>query len=79
LLAQVPERLFAEWRVFHDLDPWGETRADLRNANLCALVESALSGKQVSLKRYMPFEEEPQKSDEQIEALVKDFFATMRK
>lgn len=45
MLASVPSRLIAEWQAYYQLEPFGETRGDLRNAMLCALVANKLRGK----------------------------------
>ncbi len=37
--------LLAEWMAYDAIDPMGETRADIRNANLCLVIASVFSKK----------------------------------
>ena len=42
---------FAEWRAYGDLEPWDETRADLRAADVVrTLLNLGREGKKVQLK-----------------------------
>jgi hypothetical protein len=45
---------FGWWAALYQRDPWGEERADLRNAALMALVASALGKKQYKPADFMP-------------------------
>lgn len=36
---------FAEWQAYYTIEPFGEERADYRNAILCTLIANALRGK----------------------------------
>ncbi len=47
---------FAEWKAFSELHPFGEERADFRNAMLCEVVSNILpgKGKRQKLKDFMP-------------------------
>lgn len=38
-------REFAEWMAFHDMEPFGEERADLRSAIVASTVANAHRGK----------------------------------
>jgi hypothetical protein len=57
MLAAVPSRLVAEWQAYFRLEPFGETRGDLRNAMLCALTVNMQRGKDqdpVTPEDFMP-------------------------
>lgn len=56
LLAQITARQFQEWRAFYALDPFGERRAELRNALLGSVIASQ-HGKAVDMERFMLFKE----------------------
>jgi hypothetical protein len=36
---------FVEWIAFHNVDPWSEYRADLRNAIVACIIANANRGK----------------------------------
>lgn len=55
---------FTDWLAYYQLEPFGEERADLRNAILCALIANLLRGKgrRAKLKDFLPrFDEEPRR------------------
>jgi hypothetical protein len=57
MLASVPARTILEWQAYYQLEPFGESRADLRNAMLCSLVANIMRGKDsepVQLDDFMP-------------------------
>lgn len=55
-----------EWREFERLEPFGETRADLRSALVGAKIVAALTGQPQKLEDFMPaFAEE--ETDEEME------------
>lgn len=41
----MPARLFTEWMIFYNLEPFGEQRADLRAAIVAATIANANRGK----------------------------------
>lgn len=41
LKSSMDSREFAEWIEFYKIHPFGETRADFRNAMVCALLANA--------------------------------------
>lgn len=53
--GRMSSREFASWLAFDRLQPVGDRRADLHFAHLSALVESAMSGKQVQVSKYDHF------------------------
>lgn len=38
MLRQIPARLFAEWTIYAELEPFGEERADIRTSTLLQLL-----------------------------------------
>lgn len=82
MLRGMTARLFMEWVQFYAIDPWGEQRADLRNALLAMLVANALKGKgdTVKMEDFMLFPTEPRgtkrQSDEQMMTLLKSLCRT---
>lgn len=57
--SEIDAREFAEWQAYYTIEPFGEERADYRNAILCALIANAL-GKKREPKHFMPdFTAEP--------------------
>ncbi len=51
-------REFTQWEAFYLLEPFGDDRADLRNAILCSTIFNLLKGKKVTAKtpqEFMPF------------------------
>jgi hypothetical protein len=60
-MREMPAADFTAWRAAYDFEPWGEERADLREAMQCAIADSArLKANAKPLKTYMPFYREPQ-------------------
>lgn len=47
-------REYAEWRAYYDLEPFGERRADLRSATVCAVTANALGGAHSKPADFMP-------------------------
>jgi len=43
--SKIDAREFAEWQAYYTIEPFGEERADYRNAILCTLIANALRGK----------------------------------
>lgn len=60
LLASVSSRELAEWMAYEQLEPFPETRADLRNAILCQAVMMS-NGFKVDLKDFIPDLDRPWK------------------
>lgn len=63
----MPAAQFAEWLAYYSVEPFGEERADLRNAILCRLVANALRGKgrRAEVEDFMPkFGRDEETSDE---------------
>jgi hypothetical protein len=53
MLARIPAPLFLEWMAYSRVEPFGEERADWRNANLMALVAMGLGAKNVKPADFM--------------------------
>lgn len=53
-----------EWMAYYAIDPWGEQRADLRNAILGSLLGAA-HGKRIPLAQLMPYNEETAQQSQQ--------------
>lgn len=51
MLSMMPYRVWREWLAYHAIEPFDETRADLRIAQLDALVANAWFGRN---KRWSP-------------------------
>ena len=45
LLAKMPSSEFTEWAVIYSIDPWGETRADLRAGIIASTTANVHRGK----------------------------------
>ena len=54
---------FAEWQAYAQIEPFGEVRADLRNAMLASLVAGALGVRDFDPWSFMPFTEKPGAGD----------------
>jgi Protein of unknown function (DUF4035) len=77
-VAELCERMssaeFTEWVVVYHEDPFGELRADRRNAQLAALLYNAHRGRnspalgERDFMLYHPFEGRVQESDEAVSA-----------
>lgn len=71
MLSRIDSREFSEWQAYYSIDPFGDQRADLRNAILCSTVlaphvEKGKTGPKPS--EFMLFqdkESEPEKSSTQ--------------
>jgi hypothetical protein len=53
LLERMDSRELTEWRAYYNIDPWGEERADLRQAQTSAIMASAFDKKQWQVKDFM--------------------------
>lgn len=70
---RVSPREYVEYGQLWGMDPWGEYRADLRNAMLCMMVASIFSakGKRPKLEDFMLRFDRPAKSADQIVGTLK--------
>jgi hypothetical protein len=69
MLASMSSTQLNEWRAYAQLEPFGEERADLRTAQICALLEAVHAKKRkLDVSKWMPFGEqrERQQSSEEI-------------
>lgn len=55
LLDSIGSDELSEWRAFYQLEPWGEIRADMRNALLCSIIAKGLGGADISPEKFMVF------------------------
>lgn len=70
----MPEREFARWQAFYEIEPFGEYRADIRSAIIACVMANANRGKGPSHKvdEFMPkFEPPKQMSDNEIRNVLK--------
>lgn len=75
LLAQITAEQWQEWKAFYALDPWGERRADQRNALLGSVIASQ-HGKAYPMDRFMLYPEpgEQERRDKAKRAEVRSWF-----
>ena len=61
LLQRIDSRELAEWQAYYRIEPFGEERADLRNAMLmCEVIRPYLKpGYRVTPADFMPFADAP--------------------
>ena len=45
MLERMPRRLFLQWIAYHELEPWGEDRADVRAAITAAVTYNVNRGR----------------------------------
>jgi hypothetical protein len=74
LLASTTSRELAEWMAYEQLEPFGEFRADLRNAMLCQTIILANGGK-ADIRQFItdfdrPWKEVPKKDLEPQKTLI---------
>ena len=70
LLSSVDARELAEWQAYERLEPWGEQRADLRQAITSCLFANAWRDAKAHKKpfehaEFMPFADKPKQSEKQ--------------
>lgn len=56
LLAQLTHSQWMEWVAYARIEPFGEPRADLRNAILCDLTARAAGSKTSRIEQYLLFQ-----------------------
>lgn len=74
MLAEMSAPQLLQWMQVYRTDPWGEERADLRNASLMALLYNLLrrKGPARKVRDFMPrFTARPAQRPEQMLALLK--------
>jgi len=73
-LERTTSKELSEWQAYYSIEPFGEERADLRNAMLCTLVANAMRGKNskaMTIKDFMPdFEPKKPMTDNQIKTIL---------
>lgn len=55
LLAEITSKELAEWMAFEKIEPWGETRADLRAGIIASTVANRLRGKREPARKVTEF------------------------
>jgi len=45
MLAEIPRALFLEWVAYHELEPWGQDRADARAAIVASVTYNVNRGR----------------------------------
>lgn len=72
-------REFAAWQAYYSIEPFGEERADLRQAITSALVHNSnVDGKKHKAKQvteFMPFHEEPEPDPKGPDELYSKFMS----
>lgn len=64
MLAEMTSRQYQEWKEFYSVDPWGDQRADLRNAQLACIMANAWRGRKqapIQLATFLLFPDEDNK------------------
>ena len=60
-LEEIPASLLAEWQAYYAIEPWGEERADLRNAmamQLTANINRKQGATPFRVADFMPYAEQ---------------------
>lgn len=60
------QKELGEWAEFYSLEPFGEVRADLRNALLCEVIAKCNGAKNVKLSDFLLFKEEKDDLDSRM-------------
>lgn len=71
-------REFVQWQAYYRLEPFGEERADLRNAIVACVIANAHRGKGRSfrVRDFMPtFDRRPQQTPQEMETVFRAFAA----
>ena len=75
MLAGMSSKQFSEWMAYDTLEPFGEIRADIRNAMLCAILVNINRGKNskpAKLEDFMPTFDKKWMDEVQEELTLKD-------
>ena len=65
LLERMSSRELTEWMAYYRLEPFGDERADLRNALLCTVMVNLWSKKKAKIQDYMlDFDKQPMTQEE---------------
>jgi hypothetical protein len=90
MLAGTDPKLIYEWQAYYQLEPFGEERADIRNAITCLTIAGTFGmkkkgGKDFELKDFMPSFDETNRSDKteltalKAQGLMKSLYGYNRK
>ncbi len=76
MLAGMPDRIFAGWMTYANVEPFGEERADLRAGIVASVVANAMGRKKgqkpFEPKQFMPrFEPKRKKTPDELFARIK--------
>ena len=63
---KIDAREFAGWKAYYDAEPFGDERADIRNAMLCQLVACGFGGKNFELSDFMVTYEKDKPTEEEV-------------
>lgn len=55
LLKRMTSHELSEWMAFYKISPFGEARADFRNAIACTTINNVLSKRKKRPKDFMPY------------------------
>lgn len=73
MLAQMPYRIWLEWREYAELEPFGEVRADLRAGIVASTIANCLARKKgqpaFRVKDFMPLFDQPERRERAPEEL----------
>ena len=68
------------WIAYHQADPWGDDRADLRSAQISQLIHNSNVKKEnvKPVTDFMPYYRKPVKKDTNIDQSIRDVFAQLK-
>jgi len=72
---EISAREFSEWLAYGQIEPWGEQRADMRNALVCCILANAHRGKNQAAFKVDDFMPEFDRQKPSPEALKQKFEA----
>ena len=86
VLRDIDSRELSEWLAFYSLEPFGEERADLRSAQICAVNANLHGGKRskkYKIADFMPFHQpekitDPAEQERHLEALTRSMGGVVR-
>lgn len=74
MLARTDSHELSEWLAFYSIHPWGEERADLRQAVTSTVVANSLRGKNVrpyKIEDFLPVPSaKPEQTADEMKALL---------
>lgn len=73
MLERIDSRELAEWQAFYSLWPFGDERADIRQAMTSMILANAYRGKNsppVKIQNFLPFSRPPQRKEQTAEQMM---------